>query len=133
MGKMISELTYEQLKPLVNENSVVVLPIGGGAKEHGGHLPMGTDFYVTDWGARRVTERCDVLTLPTLPYAYFPAFVEWTGSVSIGHRHFTDYVRDILMSYARFGVRKFLIIDGGVSTHPPLCMLPRGMDSECGV
>ena len=39
MGKMISELTYEQLKPLVNENSVVVLPIGGGAKEHGGHLP----------------------------------------------------------------------------------------------
>lgn len=133
MGKMIRELTYEQLKPLVNENSVVVLPIGGGAKEHGGHLPMGTDFYVTDWVARRVTERCDVLTLPTLPYAYFPAFVEWTGSVSIGHRHFTDYVRDILMSYARFGVRKFLIIDGGVSTHPPLCMLARDMDNECGV
>lgn len=133
MGNMISELTYDQLRPLINENSVVVLPIGGGAKEHGGHLPMGTDFFVTDWVARRVTERCDVLTLPTLPYAYFPAFVEWAGSVSVEHRHFTDYVRDILMSYARFGVKKFLIIDGGVSTHPPLCMLARDLDNERGV
>lgn len=132
MGKLISELTYYQLKPLINEKTVVVLPIGGGSKEHGGHLPMGTDYFVTDWVARRVTERCDVLTLPTLPYAYFPAFVRWTGSVSIEHRHFTDYVQDILMSYVRFGVKKFLIIDGGVSTHGPLCTLARDMDNACG-
>lgn len=57
------------------------------------------------------------LTLPTLPYAYFPAFVQWKGSVSIEHEHFTNYVRDILMSFIRFGVRKFLIIDGG---YPPI-------------
>lgn len=132
MGKLISELTYYQLKPLVNEKSVVVLPIGGGSKEHGGHLPMGTDYFVTDWVARQVTERCDVLTLPTLPYAYFPAFIQWTGSVSVEHQHFTSYVRDILMSYVRFGVKKFLIIDGGVSTHSPLCMLSRDMDNDCG-
>lgn len=55
MGNLISELTYEQLQPLLTEKSVVVLPIGGGSKEHGGHLPMGTDFFVTDYVARRVT------------------------------------------------------------------------------
>ncbi len=130
MGNLISELTYEQLQPLLTEKSVVVLPIGGGSKEHGGHLPMGTDFFVTDYVARQVTERCDVLTLPTLPYAYFPAFVQWKGSVSIEHEHFTNYVRDILMSFIRFGVRKFLIIDGGVSTHPPLCLLARDLDNS---
>ena len=42
MGYFIKELTYEQLRPLITEKSVVVLPIGGGAKEHGNHLPMGT-------------------------------------------------------------------------------------------
>lgn len=133
MGHFISELTYEELAPLLTEDAVVVLPIGGGAKEHGGHLPMGTDFYVTDWVARQVTERRAVLTLPTLPYAYFPAFVRWNGSVSIGHQNFTNYVRDILMSYVRTGVRKFLIIDGGVSTHPPLCLLARDMNNELEV
>lgn len=130
MGVHIKEITYEQVKPLLNEKTVVVLPIGGGSKEHGNHLPMGTDYYVTDWLAQRVTERCDVLTLPTLPYAYFPAFVEWEGSVSIQHDHFTAYVKDILMSFYRFGVRKFLIIDGGVSTHPPLVLLSRDMNND---
>lgn len=133
MGHFISELTYEELDPLLTETSVVLLPIGGGAKEHGNHLPMGTDYFVTDYVAREVTARCDVLTLPILPYAYFPAFVKWKGSVSIEHAHFTDYVRDILMSFIRFGVRKFLIIDGGVSTHPPLCLLARDLDNSHNV
>lgn len=133
MGHFISELTYEELAPLLTEKAVVMLPIGGGAKEHGNHLPMGTDFYVTEWVARQVTERRDVLTLPTLPYAYFPAFVHWKGSVSIEHQNFTNYVRDILMSYIRAGVRKFLIIDGGVSTHPPLCLMARDLNNELDV
>lgn len=133
MGYQIKNLTYEQLQPLLTEDSVVVLPIGGGSKEHGNHLPMGTDYYVTDWVAQRVTERCDVLTLPTVPYAYFPAFVEWKGSVSIQHEHFTNYVKDILLSYARFGVKKFLIIDGGFSTHPPLVLLSRDLNNSHGL
>lgn len=133
MGYHIKELTYEQVQSIVTENTVVVLPIGGGSKEHGNHLPMGTDYFVTDWIAQRVTERCDVVTLPTLPYAYFPAFVEWKGSVSVEHGHFTSYVRDILMSFVRHGVKKFLIIDGGVSTHPPLALLSRDMDNQLGV
>ncbi len=133
MGYFIKELTYEQLRPLITEKSVVVLPIGGGAKEHGNHLPMGTDYFVTDWVANAVTARENVLTLPTLPYAYFPAFVHWEGSVSVSHQHFTSYVRDILECYVRFGVKKFLIIDGGVSTHPPLCLMARDMNNELGV
>ena len=133
MGYFIKELTYEQLRPLITERSVVVLPIGGGAKEHGNHLPMGTDYFVTDWVANAVTARENVLTLPTLPYAYFPAFVHWEGSVSVSHQHFTSYVRDILECYVRFGVKKFLIIDGGVSTHPPLCLMARDMNNELGV
>lgn len=133
MGYFIKEITYEQVKEILTEDTVVVLPIGGGSKEHGNHLPMGTDYYVTDWIAEKVTERCDVLTLPTLPYAYFPAFIEWKGSVSIEHEHFTNYVKDILKSFINFGVWKFVIIDGGVSTHPPLCLLSRDMYNEYNV
>lgn len=133
MGYHIKDLTFEQVQPLVNENTVIVLPIGGGSKEHGNHLPMGTDYYVTDWIAARVTERCDVVTLPTLPYAYFPAFVEWKGSVSVEHRHYVDFVEDILMSFVRHGVKKFLIIDGGVSTHPPLLLMSRDLNNRLGI
>ena len=30
-------------------------------------------------------------------------------------------------------MKKFLIIDGGVSTHPPLCLMARDMNNELGV
>jgi len=133
MGYFISELTYEECRPLINSDSVVVLPIGGGSKEHGGHLPMGTDYMVTDWVARQITQRCNVITLPTLPYAYFPAFIGWKGSVSIDYEHFIAYVKDILLSFVLFGVKKFLIIDGGVSTHGPLMLLAKTMDNEYNV
>ncbi len=133
MGYLIKDLTYEECLPLINEKTTVVLPIGGGSKEHGGHLPMGTDYYVTDWVANEVTKRCDVVTLPTLPYAYFPAFVQWKGSVSVDYPNFIAFVKDILMSFIRFGVRKFLIIDGGVSTHGPLVLMSKTLDNEYGV
>ena len=133
MGHFISELTYRQCQDLINENTVVVLPIGGGSKEHGDHLPMGTDYLAADYLGREVTKRCDVLTLPTVPYAYFPAFIKWKGSVSVDYNHFTDYVKDILLSFVRFGVRKFLIIDDGVSTHIPLKLLALTMNNEYDV
>jgi len=133
MGYHIKELSFEQVQSIVTKDTVVVLPIGGGSKEHGNHLPMGTDFYVTDWVAQQVTARCDVVTLPTLPYAYFPAFVDWKGSVSIEHNNFTNFVKDIIFSFHRHGVKKFLIIDGGVSTHPPLALMSRDLNNHYGI
>ncbi|MBQ3062957.1 MAG: creatininase family protein, partial [Clostridia bacterium] len=113
MGYFISELTYEQCQTLINEKTVIVLPIGGGSKEHGNHLPMGTDYLVADHLAKEVTKACDVITLPTLPFAYFPAFIKWKGSINIEFQHFFDYVKDVILSFQRFGVKKFLIIDNG--------------------
>lgn len=79
MGYFIKELTYEQLRPLITERSVVVLPIGGGAKEHGNHLPMGTDYFVTDWVANAVTARENVLTLPTPSVCLLPGLCPLGG------------------------------------------------------
>jgi len=132
-GVFLSDISVEDCESLLNEKTIVVLPIGGGAKEHGGHLPMGTDYFVTDWIAARVTERFPVVTLPTLPYAYFPAFVNWKGSVSIQAFNFANFVEDILVSFVNHGVKKFLIIDGGVSTHIPLKILSATMTNKYGV
>lgn len=133
MGHLISELTYEQCQDLINEDTVVMLPIGGGSKEHGGQLPMGTDYIVCDWMAKEVTKRADVLTLPTMPFAYFPAFIKWKGSVSVDYQNFINYTKDVLMSFVRYGVRKFLILDFGVSTHIPLKLLALTMNNEYNV
>ncbi len=132
-GAFIQDLTFEQVNELVNKDTIVMLPIGGGSKEHGNHLPMGTDFYVTEWVARKVTEQFPLVCLPTLPYAHFPAFVDWKGSVSVEATSFINFVRDILLSFVRFGVKKFVILDGGISTRPPMIILATMMNNDYGV
>ena len=72
MGQFISELTYEQCQDLIGENTVIMLPIGGGSKEHGNHLPMGTDFFVTDYLAREVTSGVMCSPCPLCPMPISP-------------------------------------------------------------
>lgn len=133
VGKRLSDITFEEAGDIIKKGTVIVLPIGGGSKEHGPHLPCGTDFYVVEELAKRVVESCPVLLIPTLPYAYYPAFIDWAGSVSIEARHFMDIVGDILKSFIRHGAKKFLIIDGGISTHCPLKILSSDLNNEFGV
>lgn len=132
---ILSEITWPEAKRALEGNVVVVLPIAGGVKEHGHHLPLGTDMYVIDELARIVVRDSgpEVLVLPTLDFAYFPAFVDWPGTVSIGSHNFIAFVSDIVRSYARHGAKKFLLLDGGVSTQAPLAIVSYDLANELGV
>lgn len=132
-GIRLSNLTYEQVPEALKTHPVVVLPIGGGTKEHGPHLPLGTDFWLAEELARRVVEDAQILLLPTLAYAYYPAFVDWAGSVSIRSRVFMDFVAEIVRSMYRHGARRFLLLDTGVSTNPPLRTLSSELHEELGI
>jgi creatinine amidohydrolase len=133
IGTILSEKTYEEVSQIINEETILVLPIGGAAKEHGPHLPCGTDFYIVEELAQRIAEKCDVVVLPTLSYGYYPAFVEWPGSISINGRVFMDMVSDIIRPFASIGVKKFLLLDIGVSTQPPLKMIASDLHNELGI
>lgn len=133
MGIKLSEITYREARDLINGDSIVVLPVSGGTKEHGHHLPLGTDMHVINWITERLIEQCDIVALPIVSYAYYPAFVKYQGTVSISAQNFINYVRDILESFIRFGVGKFLILDGGVSTHGPLKILAGDLHNDYDV
>lgn len=132
-GLRLAELTWEEATDAIQHLSVAVLPIGGGTKEHGPHLPCGTDQLVIEELADRVVQAAPVLLLPTLAYAYYPAFIEWPGSVSISASSFTGFVGDIVRSLYRHGIKRFLILDGGVSTHFPLRILANDLHNELGI
>ncbi len=132
-GIKLAEISYLEAKELLNDKErVVMLPCGGGTKAHGPHLPLGTDQYVIEWMADRITERAPVLTLPNLSYAYFPAFVDWAGSVTLSPNTFMNCVKEIFISYIRFGIRKFFILDGGITSHAPLVIVSSELANDYG-
>ena len=132
-GVRMSELTWQEVQAAVATYPVAVIPIGAGTKEHGPHLPCGTDQMVVEELARRVVAESPIILMPTLAYGYFPAFIDFPGSVSIRPEYFMGVVGDIIRSLVRHGTKKILILDGGVSTFPPMRTLAMQLHNELGI
>jgi creatinine amidohydrolase len=116
----IEDLTWLEAEKLLKDYEVVLIALGARTKEHGPHLLLKNDFLMAEYLKDRVTREVPVVILPTLQYGYYPAFLEYPGSVSLRAETFTNVVIDICMSMAGYGMRKFYILNTGVSTLRPL-------------
>ncbi len=117
---LVARLSWDEVAARIQAGAAAVLPIGAGAKEHGFHMPMETDRIQADWLAGVVCQNVDALAWPTLTYGFYPAFVNYAGSVSLSRRTFSLTVREIIEGVARFGARQILVIDTGISTLRPV-------------
>jgi creatinine amidohydrolase len=119
-GIELATLTWQQAQAVLTPDTVAVIPLGAATKEHGPHLPLNTDWLQVQYLAQQVLAQAEVLLLPTISYSYYPAFVDYPGSVSLGVAAARDTVLGICQSLARHGVRRFYVINYGISTNGPL-------------
>ncbi len=116
-GEYLETLTWPEAEEALDRYATALIPVGARTKEHGLHLPLNTDWLQAEYLTHRIVERCAVLALPTLPYGYYPAFVEYPGSVHLRLEIFRDTVIDICGSLARHGGQRFYVLNTGISTH----------------
>ncbi len=115
-GYRLGDLTWPQADVVLRSETVVVIPLGAGSKEHGPHLKLSNDAIVSDYLARRIVDASDVVVAPSLAYHYFPAFVEYPGSTSLTLETARALTIDTATALARFGPRRFYVLNTGVST-----------------
>jgi creatinine amidohydrolase len=127
-GVYLEHLTWTEAEPLLQGDPLVVIPVGAGTKEHGPHLPLGTDRLMADYLARRLSERVPVVVLPTLTYGYFPHFSPFPGSTHLEADTFGRTATEIVLSMHRHGPRRFFFLNTGVSTYPVLEIVARDLD-----
>ena len=116
----LENLTWQDVEKTLKTCTVVLFAVGARTKEHGPHLPLKTDYVMAEYLKDRVAREVPAVVLPTLEYAYYPSFLEYPGSVSIGAETFKNTVMDICHSLRRHGIRKFYVLNTGISTLPPL-------------
>jgi creatinine amidohydrolase len=112
----IGERTWVEAQQLLDTSTVVVIPIGAEAKEHGPHLPLNNDWLLAEYFATRIAAVTRVVLYPTVNYHFYPSFVEYPGSTSLQLGTARDVIIDIVRSIARHGPRRFYILNTGVST-----------------
>jgi len=115
-GILLGDLTWQQAERVLTPETIVVIPLGAESKEHGPHLRLKNDFVLAEYFKRRVMARAAVVVAPTVNYHFYPAFVEYPGSTSLRLETARDVIVDICRSLARFGPKKFYVLNTGVST-----------------
>ena len=116
----LENMTWVQAEDALKRYEVVLIALGARSKEHGPHLPLSTDYIMEEYLKDRGGEEVAVVVLPTIQYGYYPSFLEYPGSVSIQAGTFKDMVKDICVSMNGYGVRKFYVLNTGISTLRPL-------------
>lgn len=129
-GVRLENLSWPQAQDALNDQSVVVIPLGAAAKEHGPHLPLNNDALIAEWLAEEVRQRLPVVIAPLINACYYPAFVEYPGSISLRLETARDLLVDICHSLAAYGPRKFYVLNTGVSTEQPLSMARQALKAD---
>ena len=116
LGHLLETMTWLEAKEVLTEDSVVVVPVGAASKEHGPHLQLNNDLLIADYFKKRVLEEARIVMAPTVGYHYYPAFVEYPGSITLRLETARDLIVDICTSLAAYGPRRFYVLNTGVST-----------------
>ncbi len=115
-GILLEDLTWVEAEKILKADTVVVIPLGAAAKEHGPHLKLKNDLLIAEYLKKRVLQQADVVIAPTINYNFYPAFIEYPGSTSLRLETARDLVIDVCKSLARYGPRRFYILNTGIST-----------------
>lgn len=126
----LEDIQWPQAQQILTPETVVLIPLGAGAKEHGPHLPLSTDYLQAEAYAKHIALQRNVVITPTVNYGFYPAFLKYPGSTSTNFATATNMVVQIVRSLAAYGPRRFYIINIGVSTTPTLLTAAKTLAEE---
>ncbi len=132
-GVELQYLTWQEADKVFEDHDTVVISLGAITKEHGPHLPLNNDYIMAEYLAKRVLKELDVALMPTIPFGFYPSFLEYPGSVSLKPETFKNLIKDICGSIAGYGIKKFYIINTGVSTARVLSPAKDELFEESGI
>ena len=126
----LADLTWVEAEQVLRPETVVVIPVGAASKEHGPHLKLRNDAVLAEYLTKRVATASSVVIAPMVPYHFYPAFLEYPGSVSLGLETARDFTSEIVRSIARHGPRRFYVLNTGISTNRPLAASADALKSD---
>ncbi len=113
---IVAEMTWPELAKRFRENPVIFVPCGA-TEQHGPHLPLGVDVYLSTAVASTVAKKVNGLVAPTIPYGYksmprsgggalFP------GTINLDGHTLSSIVCDVAREWVRHGAQRIVFFDG---------------------
>lgn len=119
-GLMLADFASPDAGKILTPATVVVLPLGAAAVQHGPHLRLNTDERLVRYLTGRVHTASSVVIAPSLTYHSYPTFLEHPGSTSLSHNTSRDTTVEIVRTLAKYGPRRFYVLTTGGTPQLPL-------------
>jgi creatinine amidohydrolase len=129
-GHLFEDLTWPEAEVALKEDKVFVIPLGARLKEHGFHLPLNNDWVLAEYFAKKTLELNDIYLLPTIQHGFYPAFVQYPGSIHIELDVFINYLKQMVRSLSNHGAKKIYFLNMGISTLYGLAPLKKELGQE---
>jgi creatinine amidohydrolase len=129
-------LTWEEMNEAIAMQKVVLLPTGS-TEQHGRHMPLEVDRFLTEEVCvevgRRAADR--VLVLPAVAYGLNLHHMDFPGTIHVEPEVFLAFCLCITKSVAYHGFEKILLVNGHGSNAPLVDLVARktvlSTDSLC--
>lgn len=111
----MADMTYQEVEKSIKENAIVLFPIGV-IEEHGPHLPLGTDTYLTYGLLVHIQKRLDEMGVKSIiaPPFYWGINVAtggFVGSFSVKVETMKSVMKDTVDCLEKWGFRKVYLLN----------------------
>ena len=111
MTVKMEEMSWVDIEEAIEEGKDTVLIMLGSIEQHGPHLPLGTDTYISDALGERIAEKLDfALLAPTIRPGVSAHHMDFPGTISISPRLLMDLVREYCEALDKHGFEYIVLI-----------------------
>ena len=113
---MMSEMSWDEFEhKVIKEGAVVLLPVGA-VEQHGYHLPLGTDWMMGTYMARRTAENIGGVVASPIAYGFRSQVrtgggAHRFGTICLDGHTVIETVKNVLVELGLDGVKKLAVID----------------------
>ena len=121
-----NKLTWPEMNEAIEMQKVVILPTGS-TEQHGHHMPLDVDVFLSESvcleAGRRAPDK--ILVLPPISYGLNLHHIDFPGTIHIEPDVFIAFCLNITKSVAYHGFEKILLVNGHGSNAPLINLIAR--------
>jgi len=108
--KIIDMFPDEIDQCLAEGRDIAIIPVGS-VEQHGPHLLLGCDSYITQAVAEYTAEASGGVLFPMIPFSWIGGLRVWAGTIDIRSRNEANFLEEVSLNILKMGFKRLMLVN----------------------